>query len=343
MRIFVGGGGGYIGSVMCRYLLDAGHEVVCQDRFFFGEDVVAALAGRPGFRRLRADINRLTVADFAGCDRVIQLAGLSNDPASDLNPAWTQRINFDGVVHSAQVARAAGVTRFVFASSCSVYGHAETLPVTEESPCHPQSLYAESKLYAETALNQLASDGFVVAHMRNATVYGLSPRMRYDLIINSMAWHAFVNRKVYILGGGQQWRPLVHILDVCRAAECFMNAPAAAINQQKFNVGSNAQNYRVAEVAAMVKAAMPSIILETVPEDADKRSYNVSFDRIAGELGFQAAHHPDAAIKEILGALEAGSINPHDPRGMTCKYYLHLAQTPEAAAGLLVDGKLFDC
>lgn len=341
MRLLLIGGAGYIGSVLCQHLLEAGHEVVCLDRFFFGLDTVEGLVDK-GLKIIRDDTRQVSSQIFENIDVVVQLAGLSNDPSADLNPQWTTSINLEGVIHAARMARQGGVKRYIFFSSCSIYGHAQHLPVTEESPCHPVSLYAKCKLEAEIELVKLASPHFAVSIMRNATVYGLSPRMRYDLIINSMTWHAFKNKKIFILGGGQQWRPLIHVKDICRAVETIMNAPTAAVNMRVFNVGSNEQNYRVHEVATKVQQMMPETVLETVPEDADKRSYNVSFDRIQSELGFVARYSPEDAIRDIRDALVSGALDADDPRAMTCKYYLYLSQTPEAAAPLRLPGRLLD-
>jgi nucleoside-diphosphate-sugar epimerase len=290
VHTLVTGGGGYIGSGLCPHLLAAGHHVICFDRFFFGEDTVRSNAENKRFKLVRGDIRGIDKTLFKGIDFVVHLAGLSNDPCSDLDVNWTTSINYEGAMECARQARAAGVKRFIFASSCSVYGYAKQMPVTEESACEPVSLYAQSKLATERELTKMAALDFVVTFMRNATVYGFSPRMRYDLIINSMTWHAFRNRKVYILGGGQQWRPLIHIQDICRAIICMLDAPADAINARAFNIGSTEQNYRVHEVAAKVKKILPGIELETVSGDTDIRSYNVSFARKYGVRGRNKAH-----------------------------------------------------
>ena len=278
--VLVTGGGGYIGSVLTELLLEAGHRVKVLDRFFFGRDLVAPLERNERLTVVKADVRYTTKDLFEGIDVVMDLAGISNDPASDLAPRITEEVNFEGPVHMATLAKQAGVSRYLFSSSCSIYGHGQEERLDEESSKAPVSLYARTKIQAEEQLVKLNDERFAVTFLRNATVYGLSHRMRFDLVINLMTLYAWKNRRIYVLGGGRQWRPVVHVKDVGRAFMLVMDAPVEKIAGQAFNVGSNEQNYQIYRLAQMVRDVVPHTDLEMVPDDPDKRTYNVSFDKI---------------------------------------------------------------
>src|SRR5665213_641055 len=214
-KIFLTGAGGYIGPVMVEHFLSAGQQGIGVDRFYFGKEILGSeIFNNQRFTLLQKDIRELTPEDMKGCDVVIDLAGLSNDPTCDLKPNLTFSINFKGGVNVAECAKKAKVPRYLYSSSCSVYGLGATQQLSEKSETNPQSYYAKGKVDVEKRLLELADGDFSVTILRNATVYGLSKRMRFDLVINIMTLKAWKERRIFILGGGKQWRPLVHVRDV---------------------------------------------------------------------------------------------------------------------------------
>lgn len=340
-HIIITGGAGYIGSVLCGVLLQAGYEVTCVDRYFFGLDTVAAYKDDPLFHMVRADSRDMDGAVYKGAYAAIDLAGLSNDPTCDLATDLTETINYQGAVHLAKLAKAAGVQRYIYASSCSVYGRGnEGQPVNELSPCYPVSLYAQCKLRVEQDLLPLADDSFCLTLPRFATVYGASPRMRFDLIINIMTMYAYTRRKIIVLGGGQQWRPVVHVRDICAALEMFLKAAPKKINRMVVNIGSNAQNYRVIEVARHIQDVVGNVEIDIAPDDADKRSYNVDFTKLADEFGFEPSYDIVSGAKEVLNGLRDGSLDPQDPRTTTSKYYKFLIDAEQTIEAIKLNGKL---
>lgn len=339
--ILVAGGAGYIGSVLCEMLLDEGYKVVCLDRLFFGADIVSHLRKNSNFSLIRDDIRHLKADTFKGVEVVIDLAGISNDPACDLNPSITEDINVRGALSFASVGKEAGVKRYIYSSSCSVYGGGNQRQFTEESTPNPISLYAKSKLRVEEEIRKLMSDDFCVTFLRNATVYGVSPRMRFDLIVNIMTAHAVVKRKIFVLGGGKQWRPNVHIKDASRAFLMVMNAPVDKINGEVFNVGSNEQNFQVIQVANMIRDVVPYTEVEIVPDDADKRNYNVNFDKISSVLGFRVNHSSIEGSVEVKQAIEKGVIDIDDIRTSTLRYYRYLIEADKVLSEVKIDGRLF--
>lgn len=340
-NVLVTGGGGYIGAVMCECLLDAGHDVVCLDRFFFGRQTVRNLVDRQGFSVVQTDVRSCDPGVLSGVDVVMDLAGISNDPSCDLDPKLTEDINLSACVRMAKLASEAGVSRYIFSSSCSIYGAGASDALTEESPLNPVSLYANLKIQAEKALLELASDQFCVVLMRNSTAYGYSPRMRLDLLVNMMTAHAVTRHKIFILGGGKQRRPNVHICDIAKAFILAMDAPESDVNGEAFNVGSNAQNYQVAQMARMISEIVPFTELEVVPEDADRRDYHVNFDKIRAVLGFEPEHTPEDAVREIKQAIETGEVNCDDVRTSTLKYYQYLIEAERVLKDVMLDGRLF--
>src|SRR3984957_1729023 len=225
MHVLVAGGAGYIGSVLVPLLLEKGHRVTVLDRLYFGDTLAPAQARFGGaLRVVRGDVRTFDAALLQGVDGVVDLSGISNDPSCELEPELTRNVNVDGAKRLASAAFEQGVRRYVFSSSCSVYGHGEGLGLTEQSPRHPVSLYARAKAEVEDFL--LAPKGMEVCALRLATVFGLSPRMRFDLAINVMTKNAYVGRRITVDGGGRQWRPFVHVRDVARAFELGMTSDA---------------------------------------------------------------------------------------------------------------------
>jgi nucleoside-diphosphate-sugar epimerase len=279
MRVLVTGHHGYIGSVVAPQLADAGHDVVGLDAFLyegcdFGE-------GTAAFEQRRGDVRDVTAEDLAEFEAVVHLAALSNDPLGDLNPAWTYDVNLEGTLHLAASAKAAGVPRFVFASSCSMYGASDRdEALDEEAPLRPLTPYAESKVRAEEGLSRLADSGFSPVSLRNATAYGASPRLRLDVVLNNLVGWAYTTGRIRLLSDGSSWRPIVHVRDIGRATLGALAAPRGAVHDRAFNVGATSENYRIRDLAGLVHDELPECEVEFADDASpDPRSYRVSFGR----------------------------------------------------------------
>src|SRR6266478_1359250 len=255
MRVLVTGHSGYIGSVMVPILRGAGHDIVGLDTFFF-EDCL--LGDAPGnVPAIRKDIRDMQVPDLEGCDAVLHLAALCNDPLGDLNQDWTYDVNHHASVHLARLSREAGVRRFLYASSCSMYGAAGSEILNETAPLRPLTAYAVSKVRTEEDVSKLADGTFSPVFMRNATAYGLSPHLRADVVLNNLVCWAHTTGRIRILSDGTPWRPIVHVQDISRAFAVALAAPRTAIHNEAFNVGSNEENYQVSELAEIVRGQGP--------------------------------------------------------------------------------------
>jgi nucleoside-diphosphate-sugar epimerase len=281
MRVLVTGSHGYIGSVLAPELRAAGHDVTGLDACFYeGCDFGADLASIATVRR---DVRDVTPSDFDGFDAVVHLAALSNDPIGDLNEQWTYDINLDATLRVARAAKDAGVRRFVFASSCSMYGASGTDDLLDEdAPLRPLTAYAESKVRAEEGLAGLVDDDFVVVSMRNATVYGVSPRLRLDIVLNNLAGWAQTTGRIRLLSDGMSWRPLIHVRDLSRVAVAILAAPEELVQGQAFNVGSAEQNYLVRDLAGVLAEVTGCSIELAGDASPDPRSYRVDFSKLAG-------------------------------------------------------------
>ena len=276
LRVLVTGDRGYIGSVMAPFLLRAGHEVVGVDiDFYRGCDLVPPSSA---YRRLVRDIRDLRRADLSGFDAVVHLAALSNDPIGNLNEQWTAQINHAASVRLAALAKEAGVGRFLFSSSCIMYGLASEAVATEESALDPQTEYARSKVRAEREIGELAGDGFSPVFLRNGTVYGLAPRMRFDTVLNDLVAAAVTTGRVTVFSDGKPWRPVVHVEDVARAFAMVLEAPRELIHNQAFNTGADHLNHQIRELAEIAVDAVPSARMEVRgAPGADQRTYRASF------------------------------------------------------------------
>jgi nucleoside-diphosphate-sugar epimerase len=283
MKILVTGTEGYLGSLLAPILMGEGHHILAVDTGFYKTGWL--YHGAPMTpQTLNKDIRQITRDDLAGLDAVVHMAELSNDPTGELAPDITHKINHKGSVRLAELAKQAGVGRFVYMSSCSVYGLAAESYVTEESPVNPQTAYATCKTLVERDLWPMADDRFSPTFLRNATAYGASPRMRFDIVLNNLAGLAWTTREIKMVSDGTPWRPLVHALDIAQAIVCTLNAPREAIHNQIFNVGETTHNYTIKEIAEVVADIFPGCQLSFGQLGADNRSYRVSFDKIKAAL-----------------------------------------------------------
>jgi nucleoside-diphosphate-sugar epimerase len=285
VKVLVTGHHGYIGSVTVPVLVAAGHEVVGADtRFYDGCDLYNE---NPGIEQRRIDVRDVGADDLVGFDAVVHLAALSNDPLGDFDPELTAEINHGATISLAKAAREAGLERFVFASSCSMYGaHGGDRPVDESAPLQPLTAYAESKVRSERDLASLASDSFSPVFMRNATAYGVSPRLRLDIVLNNLVGWAATTGEVKIMSDGTPWRPLVHIEDIARATAALLEAPRELVHAEAFNIGGRDENYQVRELAEIVRETVPGCEVDYAGSgDPDPRSYRVDFGKFSRALG----------------------------------------------------------
>jgi nucleoside-diphosphate-sugar epimerase len=339
MHVFVAGGAGYIGSVLVPMLLEHGHRVTVLDRLYFGRTLARAEA-RHGekLRVVRGDVRAFDRGLLRSLDAVVDLSGISNDPSCELEPELTRSVNVDGAKRLIGAALESGVRRYVYSSSCSVYGHGEGLGLVETSTRRPVSAYARSKAEVEDFL--LACKGLAPTVLRLATVFGLSPRMRFDLAINVMTKNAYVGRRITVDGGGRQWRPFVHVRDVARAFELALTGDDSKVAGEVFNIGSDVNNVQILNLAFRVRDAIPGTEVVHAPTDPDVRDYNVSFEKVERVLGFRAEKTVDDGIREVLAALHEGAVDPDERRWYTLKQYVFLREAERAHRDLSIDGTL---
>ncbi len=316
MRVLVTGGGGYLGCRLVECLLDRGHEVRVFDRFCFGDDVLESVQSRLGCEVVRGDIRRLQEHPglLDGIEAVAHLASLSNDPSCDLDPEMTVDVNVESTRELANQAIQRGVPRFLLASSCSVYGRGAFEILDEESPANPVSTFAVSKLEAERIVLGLRGGHFEPIVARTATMYGRSPRMRFDLAVNHMVATAMRMGGIKVLGGGNQWRPFIHVADAARAFVALLEAPATTVTGQVFNVGSDEANIRIVDLARRVADVLGGVTIEVPKDDDDLRNYRVEFGKICSRLAFRNEHSVDQGICEVQEFLRDGAVDPFAPR-----------------------------
>jgi nucleoside-diphosphate-sugar epimerase len=300
MRVLVTGSEGYIGCLLAPYLVEHGHQTVGVDAGFYRAGWL--YNGTPlSVETTAKDIRLLTEADFEGIDAVVHMAELSNDPLGALAPTITHEINHRGSLHVAATARSAGVERFVYTSSCSVYGAATSNLVDEESPLAPQTAYAECKELVERDVGAMADDDFSPTFLRNATAYGASPRMRFDIVLNNLCGLAWTTREIRMESDGTPWRPLVHALDICAAVANVLEAPRDRVHGQILNVGAPDANFQIREIAEIVGGVFPDCEVTVGRRGADQRSYRVSFAKIHELLpGFRCSWDPELGARQLL-------------------------------------------
>ncbi len=323
-RVLVTGGAGYVGSALVPKLLAAGHAVTVLDLYIYG-DVFAPLRPNAQLREVKGDLrDPVAVADaLTGCDAVIHLACISNDPSYDLDPTLGRSINFDAFRPLVRAAKAAGVQRFVYASSSSVYGIKDDPEVTEDLPLEPLTDYSKFKALCEEVLHEERAPGFVTLILRPSTVCGYAPRLRLDLTVNILTNHALNNGRITVFGGGQK-RPNIHIQDMADLYCHVLHLPADAIDGKTFNAGWD--NFTVMEIAEMVRTALgrPDIEIIVTPTD-DNRSYHVSSEKMRRELGFTPKHTIGDAVRDLAAAFQAGKI----PNSLTDPIYFNIKRMQE--------------
>lgn len=329
MRVLLTGNKGYIGSVMAHMLKDAGYEIMGFDSDLFEECVFgdrSICRNIPDIPYLRKDVRDVESDDLQGFDAVIHLCALSNDPLGYFNPEITFEINYEGSVKLAKLAKKAGVNRFLYASSCSVYGDSGVDVVNEESKPRPVTPYAESKLRTEKAISKLADSTFHPTYFRPATAYGVSPMLRFDLVLNNLVAWAYTTGIILLKSDGMAWRPIVHIEDISRAFIAALAAPTDLVHNQAFNVGINEENYRIRELADIVKETVPNTRIEYAKDaSSDKRSYKVKFDKISQTLQeFKPRWNACRGAKQLIEAYMKSEITLEDFEGIRYRRISHL-------------------
>ena len=330
MKVLVTGTEGYLGSLVAPLLMQRGHDVVGLDTGYYKAGWLYNTSGLTP-RTINKDLRRAEQRDFEGIDAVVHMAELSNDPAGQLAPHITYEINHKGSVRLAGLAKAAGVERFVYMSSCSVYGVASAGHVTESSPVNPQTAYAECKTLVERDVAPMADDHFSPTFMRNATAYGASPRMRFDIVLNNLSGLAWTTKEIAMTSDGSPWRPLVHGLDIAKAIACTLEAPRDVVHNETFNVGDTAHNWRVKEIAEIVGETFPGCKVSFGQGGSDNRSYRVSFDKINERLpGFRCDWDARKGAEQLRAVFETIDMTPDEfvGRGFTrLKQLEHLIRT----------------
>lgn len=342
MKLLVTGVEGYIGCLLAPFLQARGHDILGLDTGYYRDGwLFSDRALVPGFpRTINCDIREIQPDNVRGLDAVVHLAELSNDPLGENDPELTFQINHQASVRLAALAKAAGVKRFVYTSSCSVYGVADgTQPMTERSPVNPQTAYARCKTLVERDVAAMASPDFTPTFLRNATAYGASPRMRFDIVLNNLCGIAATSGKIAMTSDGTPWRPLVHVLDICEAIARVLEAPQDCVHAEIFNVGHDADNFQVREIAQIVAEAYPGCELTFGPAGGDNRSYRVSFAKITEQLtGFRCEWDARKGARQLHDVFERIGM---DRATFDAKPFTRLKQLKYLIASGQVDDRLF--
>ena len=342
MKLLVTGVEGYIGCLLAPFLQARGHEIVGLDTGYYRDGWLFSDSQLvPGFpRTVNRDIRNIQAADLEGIDAVVHLAELSNDPLGENVPELTFQINHQASVRLAELAKAAGAKRFVYTSSCSVYGVSTgDEPMTELSPTNPQTAYAKCKTLVERDVMALASSDFSPTFLRNATAYGASPRMRFDIVLNNLCGIAATTGKIVMTSDGTPWRPLVHVMDICQAVASALEAPQEAIHNEIFNVGHDEDNYQVREIAQMVADVYPGCELSFGQAGGDNRSYRVSFAKIHEKLpGFHCEWNARKGAQQLHDVYERIDI---DAATFNARPFTRLKQLKYLSATGQIDDRFF--
>ena len=337
MRVLLTGHKGYIGTVMLPMLQAAGHEVVGLDSDLYRNSTYGSLV--QNVPELIKDVRDIDKADLAGIDAIVHLAGLSNDLLGDLNPELTYDINHRASVRLAEMARELGIRRYVFASSCSNYGAAGDEMLTETAELNPVTAYAKSKVMVERDVREIASDNFSPTFMRNATAYGMSPRIRFDVVLNNLTAWAYTTGKVFLKSDGSPWRPLTHIEDISRGVIAALAAPREKVHNESFNVGRNSENYRIRELAEFVHEIVADCEIAFADgAEPDKRNYRVDFSKyVATFPEYPLLWNARDGARSIYGAYQRIGLNKDDYEGPK---YKRIAQLKTLLASGQLDSNL---
>jgi len=317
MKVLVTGTEGYIGSLLAPILINRGHEVVGLDTGYYRNGwLYSRLKDTPvQAMSINKDLRNIEKSDLEGFDAVVHLAELSNDPLGQNNPEVTHKVNHQGSVNIAKLCKEVGISRFVYTSSCSVYGAGTTDFLDETSEINPQTAYAECKVKVERDVSELADDSFSPVFLRNGTAYGASPRMRFDIVLNDLSGLAWTEKNIAMLSDGTPWRPLVHVLDICKAIYCSLEAPVDSIHNQVFNVGDSEANYQVKEIAEIVGSVFPGCDVTFGDSTGDNRSYRVNFDKITNGLpGFSCDWNARKGAEQLLDVFKQIDMSTEDFR-----------------------------
>jgi nucleoside-diphosphate-sugar epimerase len=332
MRVLLTGHHGYVGSVMAPMLIQAGHEVVGVDTFLYEGSTFGPEVKTSGLTEIRKDVRDLDIRDLDGIEAIIHLAALSNDPLSDINPELTYDINHRASVHLAQMAKNVGIERFIFASSCSNYGAGGDDFMDETSEVNPITAYGKSKVLVEQDVAKLADDHFSPTYMRSATAYGVSPRLRFDIVVNNLTAWAFTTGRVLLKSDGTPWRPLVHVEDMSRGFIAALHAPREIVHNEAFNVGQTKENYRIRELAEIVAEVVPDSQVDFASDASpDQRNYRVDCSKIASVLPeFQPQWDVRKGAQQLYEAYKRVEIDVNDfegPRYRRISRIKHLLET----------------
>lgn len=337
MRLLVTGSSGYIGVRLVRLAREAGHDVTGLDNeLFAGCDLGAAAVPRA---TVVADVRDIVAEQLEGFDAVLHLAGISNDPLGNLRPETTLSVNTHGTLVLAEAAKRAGVARFLFSSSCSLYGAQGDVPIDESASWNPVTVYGESKLLSEQGLSKMADDGFSPTYLRNATAYGVSERLRGDLVVNNLVGYAVTTGRVHLKSDGTPWRPLVHVEDIARAFVALAEAPRELVHDEAFNVGRTSENYRIREVAEIVADCVPGSTVEmAAAAGPDLRNYRVSCEKLESTVpGYRPIWTVAEGVRQLRDAYEQAGLTLDDLEGSR---FQRLRRIEELSAAGRVDGDL---